>query len=312
VSEPSETLEREAAQRSRAGIAAIIAALVTLGGGIAASLIYSDFPHVLLIEAVRASAGLSIGRPGLRTAQVLFYDDNATALLISAIALAIGALALIGPLTYLYQAAKARRPTTPNVGLVMAVAGPVALAVSELVLQIDVMTRAHDFAGAANHGTAAAHDVLKGGLIVAAQILRQVAVIALGFAFVVIALNAMRAGLLTRFMGFLGIIVGVLFVIPIGSQLPVVQTFWLFAAGVLILDRWPGGRPPAWASGKAEPWPTQQELKEARMATSGAGPTAAGDEEPEERPQALRRKQLPEGAPASAPHSASKKKKRRR
>jgi hypothetical protein len=311
VTEPSETLEREAAQRSRAGIAAIVAALVTLGGGIAASLIYSDFPHVLLIEALRASAGVSIGRPGLRTAQVLFYDDNATALLISAIALAIGALALIGPLTYLYQAAKARRPTTPNVGLVMAVAGPVALAVSELVLQIDVMTRAHDFAGAANHGTAAAHDVLKGGLIVAAQILRQVAVIALGFAFVVIALNAMRAGLLTRFMGFLGIIVGVLFVIPIGSQLPVVQTFWLFAVGVLILDRWPGGRPPAWASGKAEPWPTQQELKEARMAASGAGPIA-DDDEPEERPQALRRKQAPEGAQAPAPHPASKKKKRRR
>ena len=45
----------------------------------------------------------------------------------------------------------------------------------------------------------------------------------------------MRVGLLTRFMGVLGIIVGVLFIVPLGSSLPIVQAFWLVALGVLFL-----------------------------------------------------------------------------
>ena len=51
----------------------------------------------------------------------------------------------------------------------------------------------------------------------------------------------MRVGLLTRFMGVLGIIVGVLFIIPLGSSLPIVQAFWLCALGALFLGRWPRG-----------------------------------------------------------------------
>ena len=42
-----------------------------------------------------------------------------------------------------------------------------------------------------------------------------------------ICLNAMRVGLLTRFMGVLGIITGALQILPLGGPLPVVQCFWL-------------------------------------------------------------------------------------
>jgi hypothetical protein len=315
---PEQTLAREAAHRVRAAVGSAVAGICTLGGGLFAASIYRDFPRVPLVDALRDATGRPLpGREGLRTEQILFYDDKATKLFIVSIVLAIGALALILPLTYLYQAAKARRPQTPNVALVMAVAGPVMLGVSELVLQIDVMIKANDFVSSGDFSTQAAHDVLKGGALVAAQILRQVAVLALGFGFVMIALNAMRAGLLTRFMGTLGIIVGVLFVIPIGSQLPVVQVFWLLALPALFLGRWPNGVPPAWKTGSAEPWPTQQQLREARERARGGGAAAEA-----ERPTALRRKRAPEPDPEAlqdAPeqpegkaHSASKKKKRRR
>jgi hypothetical protein len=63
-------------------------------------------------------------------------------------------------------------------------------------------------------------------------------------------------------MGVLGIIVGILFVIPIGSPVPVVQAFWLVALALLFSGRWPSGVPPAWASGQAEPWPSPQQLRE--------------------------------------------------
>jgi hypothetical protein len=313
---PEQTLARESAQRVRAAIGAVLGGVLTFGGGIVAAGIYRDFPRVPLVDALRDASGQPLpGREGLRTEQILFYDEKATQLLIVSIVLAIGALALILPLTYLYQSAKARRPQVPNVALVMAVAGPVGLAVSELVLQVDVMIKAQDFVSEGDFSTEAANDVLKGGALVAAQILRQVAVLALGFAFVMVSLNAMRVGLLTRFMGILGIIVGVLFVIPLGSQLPIVQTFWLLAVAALFLGRWPQGVPPAWSTGRAEPWPSQQEIREARERARG------GDAAPE-RPQGLRRKRAPEPEPeeleagaeeaAGKEHPSSKKKKRRR
>jgi hypothetical protein len=70
----------------------------------------------------------------------------------------------------------------------------------------------------------------------------------------------MRAGLLSRFMGILGIFVGVLLVIPLGVQ--ILQLFWFAALGLLFLDRWPGGRGPAWQTAEAIPWPGAAEQRE--------------------------------------------------
>jgi hypothetical protein len=119
----------------------------------------------------------------------------------------------------------------------------------------------------------------------------------------VICLNAMRVGLLTRFMGVLGVICGALIVLPILSPLPIVQTFWLGAMALLLLGRWPNGVPPAWEAGEARPWPSQQEIREQRR--RGGGATA----EPEPEPAAHA---AGDGAAERGPHPASRKKKRKR
>jgi hypothetical protein len=49
-------------------------------------------------------------------------------------------------------------------------------------------------------------------------------------------------------------------VIPLGVQ--IVQLFWFAALGLLFLDRWPGGRGPAWQTGEAIPWPGAQQQRE--------------------------------------------------
>jgi hypothetical protein len=85
----------------------------------------------------------------------------------------------------------------------------------------------------------------------------------------------MRVGLLTRFMGVLGIICGALIVLPILSPLPIVQTFWLGAMALLLLGRWRSGVPPAWRTGEAQPWPSQQELREARRRQAEPEPEPA-------------------------------------
>ena len=68
------------------------------------------------------------------------------------------------------------------------------------------------------------------------------------------AMQAMRVGLLSRFLGVLAVVAGALMILPLVG-LPIVQIFWLGAVGVVLLGRWPGGRGPAWESGEAEPWP---------------------------------------------------------
>ena len=135
----------------------------------------------------------------------------------------------------------------------------------------------------------------------------------LGIAFVLIALNAMRAGLLTRFLGILGIISGVLLVVPLGSPLPIVQCFWLFALGLMFLGRLPSGIPPAWQTGRAEPWPSQQQAREQRqqaMAERRAAKQGADEPQPDEDDDAA-----PVGVGGGengAQHPASKKRKRKR
>jgi hypothetical protein len=177
-------------------------------------------------------------------------------------------------------------------------------------LTVDV----HAFAGSGEQTEQAARDVLDSPLGGVAYSLVQLGTYTIGLAFVLMALHAMRVGLLTRFMGVLGIIVGLLFIIPLESRLPLVKVFWLLALGVLFLGRWPGGLPPAWVTGEAQPWPSQQEIREGRLAQR-AERNAAGLEERERRPRRERAEPPetpPPEPPPSKPHPSSKKKKRKR
>ena len=118
--------------------------------------------------------------------------------------------------------------------------------------------------------------------------------IASGLATILISLNAMRAGLLSRFMGVLGIILGGLFVLPLIAS-PIIQLFWLIALGAMFMGTWPGGRGPAWETGEPVAWPSSQ-----RFAPPGRDP------EPEPEPD-------PEAEPAATPNPrASRKKKKKK
>ncbi len=313
-----QTLLDEQRRRTPAAVAAISAGLLTMGGGAVAAWVYSDLPSVPVLDALRERFAAGDPSPGLKALQVRWYDDNALKLLLVAIVLALAAAAIGVALTQLYRSVKARRPQLAHYVVYAAVAGAVLVAVSGIVQAIAVAIEASSFAQSSNQSSDAARDVLAGPVIVASLLLRQVGVFALGFAFVLLALNAMRVGLLTRFMGVLGIIVGILFIIPIGSSLPIVQAFWLTSLGVLFLGRWPSGMPPAWVTGEAQPWPTQQELREARMEAQ-AEKAALTDEEDEQRPRRMGRRERAEAPetpapelPARRPHPSSKKRKRKR
>jgi hypothetical protein len=102
----------------------------------------------------------------------------------------------------------------------------------------------------------------------------------------------MRSGLLSRFMGVLGIIVGVLLVLPLvpGGQV-FIQAFWVFALGLLFVGRWPGGRGPAWETVEAIPWPSAAQVRDAALLEERAAEATeeAEAEKPEEE-QPVKRK----------------------
>jgi hypothetical protein len=74
-------------------------------------------------------------------------------------------------------------------------------------------------------------------------------------------LFAMRVGLLTRFWGSLGMALGAAALLGLVLFLVI----WFIYFAILLLGRLPRGRPPAWASGEAIPWPTPGEKAAAEL-----------------------------------------------
>jgi hypothetical protein len=312
---PETTLAWEAEQRARAGYSALGAAVLTIIGSVVTRFVSSpkfDDRIVTLVDALRLTAEGRPIPPGRLAAQAEYVGHHATLPIIGAILVGLGTLLIFPPLAYLFRATRARRPLLPQAALILSAVGVVAFAVGRTVAVIATYLGARDFVHAADQTNSAANDALGGSTVLAGQLISQAGALALGFAFVLLCLNAMRVGLLTRFMGTLGMIVGVSIALQL-DQIGIIRVFWLAALGVLILRRWPGGAPKAWETGQAEPWPSQQQVREQREAAR----VASGGEP---RPRRERRPAQPSPPPAAArpdspepvAHSASKKRKRKR
>lgn len=269
---------RQAAVAAAAGILVMVGVAIQIGG-----------PHVNVNETTL----------GLITEHKRFGRD-----LLGSIATALSLLALAWTLYYLWDAARAREPNLRPwfIGWV-ALAGGVIEAISVIVYVLSFGHAADQFVSHGSQTYPQAHALLSRGSLIAPQIGNYLGLFLLAVAFVLISLNAMRVGLLTRFLGYLGIIAGVLTIIPL-VPIPIVEAYWLLAMAYLLSGRWPSGVPPAWSSGRPEPWPSNQQLRAARGQPRGsrAAPTA--------KPAAQ-----PAGAPApvpSATRSNTPKRKRKR
>ncbi len=293
-----ERLEWEASQRPRAAIAAFLGALLTLGGGIYNGVALRDTPRPLGLDALDrvAQPGAIGAAESLRIPQFQFYSDNAADLLIGALLLGFGALATSGALTYLAYATRHRAERFPRFLLYLAFVGGVLVFIGSLLTAIGTTALVNQLLDGAR-----TVDAVKGGerpaSLYAGRIIQGIGSLVLAGSFILVALNAMRAGLLTRFMGALGIFAGLLVVLPIIAVAPILQPLWLLALGALFLQRWPGGVPPAWRTGTAEPWPTAAQQREARQAArshrpAARVPDAAADEpqEPKLHPSSKKRK----------------------
>jgi hypothetical protein len=228
--------------------------------------------------------------------------DHAGGYIASGVITAIGTFLLVPVLVYLYRAIIARRPQIPRLALILAVAAPLIAGGVGVARQVVLADTANQFVTNPPKPrtpaereklqtelskitdrdaylkrvdelspTGRAKDKLQSGSVATVAYVGLVANLLLGTAFVLIAMHAMRAGLLSRFMGILGVIVGALTAVPLLGGAPVVQLFWLVAMGILFLDRWPQGRGPAWAAVEEIPWPSAQDRRDAIAGDGGGG-----------------------------------------
>lgn len=224
-----------------------------------------------------------------------------------AIAAAVSALALVPIallLSYLLAATRARLPQVPRGSSWIVAIGPIFAGAVTFANQLRDDHLATQFAhGARVFGKAGdkqATHLLQHGSGVFLQYLGIPAGIALAFSFVLVGLYGMRAGLLSRGMGIFGIVVGALLFLPFGEIGVILEVFWLAAVGLMCLDRWPGGRGPAWSALEPIPWPSAADRRRQMAEEHEAA-------KPEPEPVAAPQPSLP----ASQPRSRKRKRKRR-
>jgi hypothetical protein len=185
---------------------------------------------------------------------LIAIDDRSGGFLASSALQVLSFVALTGVLYYLGRAVLARKPELPRPLVWLGVIGPLLLALAGVLSDLNRIDVADQFLASGAETTKRAKDLLDDRSVLATSI-GSAGTLALAISFVFFSINAMRVGLLTRFMGIIGAIIGVLYVIPLLAG-PVIQLLWLLAVGVLFLGRWPGGRGPAWETGDAIEWPS--------------------------------------------------------
>ncbi len=236
-------------------------------------------------------------------------DEERTAFIAVQAVQSVGYLLAAFVLYYLLRCTVARRPEMPRLVLPLTVIGPILLAVGAALTLTELTGIADDLLSGGPQTEKRADDLLADASPVG-SLLALVGTFSFAVSFVLVSLNAMRAGLLSQFMGILGVIVGALLVLPIPglSQTQfIVQAFWMGALAALFIGRWPKGRGPAWDVVEAIPWPS------ARIRRPGEQAGAMPADDPTIEPAT----ELDEPAgdrsdPRDQAHPVSKKRKRKR
>jgi hypothetical protein len=270
---------RQAVIAGTAAFALIVAAILQLTG-----------PHTKVSE-------ITIG--------LITEHKRSTTDLIGSVIQMVGWLALASTLVFLLQASRARNPKVPGFIRILAIVGGVGAALAGVVSAVVISIKANDFVSHGNQTYEQAHALTTSAALVAPQIAVQAAALLVAISIVMTCVHAMRVGLLTRFLGYLGMFAGALVIIPI-VQLPVVQAYWLAALAYLLSGRWPSGVPKAWETGRAEAWPTAAQMREQRNEGMGKQPrTKPGRGKPAPEPE-------PEPVAARTTRSTTPKRKRKR
>jgi hypothetical protein len=273
-SEITEQVAYESARRARLGVPAFAGGIIYFISAIIVTATLNGAPTVGLIQGLTpALRGIAQPAVSPRAAEVKYISSHASSLLAGSLLKSLSLLALTLVLLFLLQAVRFRRPQTWVAARPLVTIGGFGLALVNILHQVASSIQAHNFATGHDHSNHAVEQALTHGAInISSQYLDLLFALALTAGMIAVCINAIRTGLLTRWMGVVGIFAAVLVFLPLGgATLEIIPAFWMTAMGILYLERWPNGDPPAWPAGEARPWPSQAELRAQREAESSNG-----------------------------------------
>ena len=297
VHDKEQQLAWEARQRPRAGVAAFVAAAFLLGGFLWWVTLLRDAPQAGFLESLARLGDGPIGeQQSVQVEAIQYTVDNTFGFIVSGLLRGLAPVALAYAVTFIAVATRARRPEFARVAVYMTFVGAVLYFLGTAGAEIERTIAFNSFLDSART-VDDARDVISSATITVA-LLAYVGQFVAAAGLLLVSLNAMRVGLLTRFLGILGVVAGIVSVFPQLMPVPLVQAFWLIALGLMLIGR--TAVPPAWRTGNAEPWPSAKDSAERRRAA-------------EQRRQGIEPEPAPKPKPVAAkPHPASKKRSRKR
>ncbi|HEY6887992.1 MAG TPA: hypothetical protein VI300_09440 [Solirubrobacter sp.] len=256
IANPEQQLAWEKRHRTRAAISAAVAAIGLLVFNVLQQVVNRDTPTVSGLKTLqRGVTEKNVDAlPSLQTAALEHFHDKSAMVIVLAIAGFVGYLGLAWTVGFLGVAARSRIPTLRKFIVYIPIVGGVLLGVAVLMTSLGKLNAINTFLDS-DRTVADAYDANRNGVVLYAGLLSLLGTLAVAVGVVLVALHAMRAGLLTRMLGYIGIASGAMMVF---FALPIVQVFWFSALAFVFLGRWPGGELPAWAAGEAVPWPTPE------------------------------------------------------
>lgn len=279
-SEIKEQVVRETERRERLSIPAFAGGFLYLISGIITSATLNGAPTVGVLQGLQpALSGEANPATSPRATEVKFISHHASALIGGSVIAAVAIAVLTLVLLLLVDATRFRRPETWSPARMLILSGGIALAVISVAHQLVTALETHNFAVGHDLSNHAVDNALtKGTPNLIIDYLDLIAGLSVAVGMIVVMVNAMRVGLITRWVGVIGILSGILIFLPIGgATLEVVPAFWLVAMGILYAGKWPNGQPPAWESGESRPWPSRAQAREQASGGSGQPTLATGN-----------------------------------
>lgn len=281
AAEITEQVARETHRRGRLAVPAFAGGFLYLLSAIIVVTTLNGGPTVGLLQGLApALSGVANPARSPATAELKYVSHQAFGLIAGSVLAALSIVALTLVLLLLADAVRFRRPHSWSLARPLVLIGGVVFAVMSVVRLATSVILAHNFAVSRDHSLRAFERATSGSSAnTIVGIVGPLAGLALIVGMIAVLINAVRVGLLPRWMSLVGGFAAVLMVLQIGgAELQIVPAFWLVMMGILYMGRWPKGEPPAWAAGEARPWPSQAQL---RAETGGGGrlspsPAAAG------------------------------------
>lgn len=248
-----EIIRREASRRRIAAYTALASALFTVIALIIESRIAAaNIPDFDATDLAQTLAIVHDGGQLPRTflpAVAQFTLDHGTQTLLAAASRAISLLLLLPMVLLLVDAVRARGGQLGAWVRIATFVGFILFAVvtvGVVLLQLSVYRTARD----AGFEPADIWDAVRDSPRTVAGLSDFVGRALAGLTLSLAAVQAVRIGLLPRFIGYLGVFIGLLFIVPLEPS-GVVRAFWFGALAFIVSGRLVGGTPPAWDAGVA-------------------------------------------------------------